>query len=145
MAAIQLPNDFKDLLRSFKSAGAKYMVIGGYAVILHEYVRSTGDLDIWMASDVKNAGKVAAAVKNFGFGDAAAELFTEPSTVVRMGVRPIRIKILTAISGVGFEECFDRSLVMDFDGVPAPVIGLGDLKRNKRASGRLKDLAELES
>jgi hypothetical protein len=120
------------------------MVIGGYAVIVHGYVRTTGDLDIWVATTGENADRIVLALKEFGFMKASPELFREPNAVVRMGVRPLRIELLTGISGVEFDECYPRREVMDFDGLPVPVICLEDLKANKRASGRYKDLADLD-
>lgn len=144
MATIPLPKDFSYLLRLLNSNGVEYMVIGGYAVIVYGYVRTTGDLDIWVANTGENADRIVLALREFGFMKASAELFRKTNAIIRMGVRPLRIELLTGISGVEFGDCYTRREVMDFGGVPVPVICLEDLKRNKRASGRHKDLADLE-
>jgi hypothetical protein len=120
------------------------MVIGGYAVIVYGYVRTTGDLDIWVARTEENAGRIVLALREFGFTMASADVFREANAVIRMGVRPLRIELLTGISGVEFDDCYPRREVMDFEGLPVPLICLADLKTNKRASGRLKDLADLD-
>lgn len=102
------------------------------------------DIDIWISRDPENAARVASALRDFGFFQASAETFLEPDTVVRMGVPPMRIEILTTISGLVFADCFPRRAVIEIAGVPVHLIDFQDLKTNKRASGRLKDLADLE-
>jgi hypothetical protein len=106
--------------------------------------RSTGDMDIWIARDAENALKVASVLRDFGFGAATPEMLSAPDQIIRMGVPPLRLEILTSISGVDFEECYARRELTEVEGILVPVIGLDDLKRNKLASGRLKDLADLE-
>jgi hypothetical protein len=126
------------------SSHAKYLVIGGYAVNHYGYNRPTGDLDIWVGHEPENANKVSEAVREFGFADLDAKVFAQPNKVVRMGVPPIRLEIMTTISGVEFDACHARRQTIHFDDVDVPVIGLDDLKQNKRAVGRHKDLADLE-
>jgi hypothetical protein len=84
-------------------------------VSYYGYLRATGDLDIWVAIDPANAARVAGVLNEFGFSQAGAEAFLNPSTIVRMGVPPLRIEILTSTSGVAFSECFDRRLVTEID------------------------------
>ncbi len=146
MALKPLPQDFKEFLKLLNSHHVEYLVIGGYAVSYHGYPRPTGDLDVWIALDMANAERVRSAVAEFGFHGAglSAELFLKPRCVVRMGVQPVRIEILNSISGAVFAECFARRVSAELDGVIVNVISLDDLKRNKKASGRLKDLADLE-
>jgi hypothetical protein len=108
------------------------------------YSRSTGDLDIWISCNIDNAALVAGALRQFGFTQAEAEPLSHPNRILRMGVQPLRLKILTSISGVEFDDCYARRELVDMDGHSVPVIHLDDLKRNKRASGRAKDLADLE-
>jgi len=124
----------------------EYLLIGGYAIGYHGYPRATADMDIWVAAHPRNAGKVVAALKEFGFDvpDLSADLFLQPHRIVRMGVPPIRIELLTTISGVEFDECFGERVVDEIDGVPVNLISLRHLKTNKQASGRHKDLADLE-
>jgi hypothetical protein len=145
MGMIQLPSDFSDFLRLLNSREADYLIIGGYAVNYHGYSRSTGDLDIWVGCEVANAEKVASALRDFGFPDAKAAMFSTPNQVVRMGVPPLRLELLTTISGVEFRECFAVRELADIGDITIPILRLDDLKRNKRAAARLKDLADLEA
>jgi hypothetical protein len=91
-----------------------------------------------------NSSKVASVLRDFGFSAATPEMLSEPDQIIRMGVPPLRLEILTSISGVDFEECYARRELAEIEGILVPVIRLEDLKRNKRASGRFKDLADLD-
>jgi len=144
MATIQLPPDFREFLKLLNSSRVEYLVIGGYAVNFYGFARATADLDIWIAMAPENAQRVAKAVRDFGFQQASEGTFLEPRKVIRMGVPPVRIEIITSISGVEFSECYSRRIDAELDGIPVQLIGLEDLKANKRASGRLKDLLDLE-
>ena len=144
MATIQLPPDFKEFLRLLNSIEVEYLVIGGYAVNYYGYPRATGDLDIWIGIAPGNAERAAIAVREFGFAQAETGIFLEPGKVIRMGVPPVRLEILTTISGVEFAECYARRREAELDGVPIHLIALDDLRRNKEASGRLKDRLDLE-
>jgi hypothetical protein len=146
MAIHPLPPDFKEFLQLFNAHHVRYLLIGGYAVGYHGYVRATVDMDVWVASDVENATNAVAALKEFGFDVPALsiDLFLQPGHIVRMGVPPLRLEILTNISGVNFDECYAERVVANIDGVDVPLISLRHLKANKQASGRLKDLTDLE-
>lgn len=120
------------------------MLVGGFAVNFHGYSRSTGDMDIWVGADAENAVRVARALQEFGFPQATPAMFSTPDQVVRMGAPPLRLEILTTISGVEFRECFPGCEWAQVEGIAVPVLRLKDLIRNKRAAGRLKDLADLE-
>ena len=146
MATPILPPDFKDFLRSLAETGVEYVLVGGYAVGYHGYVRATADLDVWVARSPENARRVVAALKRFGMDvpGLSEELFLEEANVVRMGVPPFRIEILTSVSGVDFRDCYRDRIETVLDGVPVAVIDLPHLKANKRASGRAKDLADLD-
>lgn len=143
---MQLTKDFVDLLRLLNAHGARYMVIGGYAVGLHGYPRGTKDLDIWIANDRGNAERVAAALGQFAFPTTGVdpELFLTPKAMVRMFPPPNTIEVLTHISGVEFEDCHPRRVVVQHEDVEIPFISKQDLMVNKRASGRLQDLLDLE-
>lgn len=143
---VELPPDFKEFLSLLNSHGVEYLLIGGYAVGYHGYPRATGDLDIWVARAPGNADRIVAALRAFGFDvpQLSPSLFLQDKGMVRMGAPPIRIEILTVISGVRFDECYAERLVDIIDGVEVPLISLDRLKANKRASGRLKDLSDLE-
>jgi len=147
MATIQLPPDFKEFLQLLNEKQVEYLLIGGYAVAYYGHPRATGDIDVWIATNPENASKLLAALKAFGFGEtgASAKLLMETDRVIRMGMPPIRIEIQTSVSGVEFEECYNRKVVATLDGIPVNMISREDLKRNKRAAGRNKDLSDLEN
>lgn len=126
------------------SHGVEYLLIGGYAVNFHGYPRATADMDIWIALNPDNAERAADALREFGFHAATGDLFAQPDKIIRMGVPPLRIEVLTSISGVEFSECFARRVTPELDGVTAHIISIEDLRVNKLSSGRLKDLADLE-
>lgn len=142
-----LPPDFKEFLSLLKSKNIQYLLIGGYAVGYHGYPRATNDMDIWIAIDQKNAELMVLALKEFGFDtpQLSENIFLKKNSIVRMGIAPMRIEILTTISGVDFEECFQQKVVDEIDGIEINIIGLNQLKINKKASGRHKDLDDFEN
>ncbi|MGH9258046.1 MAG: nucleotidyltransferase [Vicinamibacterales bacterium] len=146
MAPSVLPPDFSAFLKSLNAHGVSFLVIGGYAVGYHGYPRATADIDIWIPRDSETAGRVVAAIRDFGFDvpELVPDLFVRPDQVIRLGVPPVRIELLTSIAGVEFDECLGRAVQTTLDDVPVQMIGLEDLKRNKRAAGRHQDLADLE-
>lgn len=146
MATIQLPNDFKEFLRLLNSHQVEYLLIGGYAVSYHGHPRTTADMDIWIAIQKENAEKMVTVLKEFGFDapQLTADLFLKQNQIIRMGNPPMRIELLTTISGVRFEECYSERTVDVIDDVEVQIINLEHLKRNKQASGRQKDLDDLE-
>ena len=143
---LQLPDDFKEFLKLLTSHQVKYLLIGGFAVGYHGYPRATNDIDIWVAISKENATRLVAAVKEFGFSvpELSDDLFLQGQKIVRMGAPPMRIELLTSISGVEFEECFEDRIEDTIDGVFVNLINLPHLKANKLASGRYKDLNDLE-
>ena len=143
---LRLPEDFSAFLRLLDAKGVEYLLIGGYAVGYHGYPRATKDLDLWVARTPENAARLVTALREFGFNapDLAPDLFLAEGRIVRMGMPPLRIEIATTISGVEFADCWAARVEADFDGVPVKIIGREHLKRNKRASGRHQDLADLE-
>jgi hypothetical protein len=147
MATIHLPPDFKEFLKLLSAHQIKYLLIGGYAVGYYGYPRATADMDIWIAMNPQNAGEVVIALKEFGFNtpDLSVEVFLKPNQIIRMGMPPVRIEILTTISGVSFEECYPERVVDELDGVEVYLISLRHLKINKKAFGRHKDLDDLEN
>lgn len=144
---IELPQDFKEFLRLLNSKQVRYLLIGGYAVGYHGYPRATNDMDVWIAVEPVNAEKLVSALDEFGFQqpDLTEQLFLEHDKVIRMGVAPMRIEILTSISGIEFDESYQECILDNIDGVPVRIISLKDLKTNKLASGRYKDLDDLEN
>jgi hypothetical protein len=124
----------------------KYLLIGGYAVSYHGYLRATADMDLWIAIEPQNAEKLVTVLREFGFGvpELTPDLFLNKDKVIRMGLPPLRIEILTTISGVDFDECYSERIVGIIDGVEVNIISLKHLKINKKASGRYKDFDDLE-
>lgn len=141
-----LPEDFSAFLRLLGENRVEYLLVGGYAVGHHGYPRVTGDIDVWVRPTPENAARVVEALVAFGFGVDVlrAELFTGSDSIVRMGVPPNRIEILTSLSGVTFGPCWEGRVNDTLDGVPVHILSLSDLKTNKRASGRAKDQADLD-
>ena len=143
---IKLPNDFKEFLKLLTKHNVKYLLIGGYAVSYYGYPRATQDLDIWIAIHPQNAKCVVMALHEFGFDlpDLTLDLFLAQKSIVRMGLPPMRIELMTTISGVDFDACYNRRNKTEIDGVMINIIDLPDLRLNKQASGRHKDLDDLE-
>ena len=147
MGTSLLPADFKDFLKLLNSKQVEYLLIGGYAVGYYGYSRATADIDIWIAINPTNAERVTQAIHEFfGFRveGATPELFLQENKIARLGVPPFRIEVLTSISGVSFEECYADRTVDTLDEVQVNLISLKHLRLNKQASGRLKDLNDLE-
>jgi predicted nucleotidyltransferase len=147
MAKPRFPVDFRELLKLLNSKRVRYLLIGGYAVTIHGYPRSTVDIDIWISRDRRNAEKIVEVLDVFGFGGTGLTpgLFEAEDRIVRMGIPPHRIEFLTHIDGVEFEPCYANKDRRKIDGIQVDIISLDDLKKNKRASGRNKDLADLDN
>ena len=143
---IELPPDFKEFLRLLNCHNADYLVIGDFAVGFHGYPRSTSDIDIWISKTPENVIRVVAAIREFGFDtpNLTPELFLQQRKIVRMGHPPVRIEVMNEIDGVTFDECRVDRVKTEFDGIPVNIIGLADLRRNKTASARPKDLDDLQ-
>jgi len=144
--AQELAQDFKEFLNLLRANQVEYLLIGAYAVGYHGYPRATQDLDVWIASNPENATRLVATLHEFGFGmaEVTPEFVLRPNNIIRMGEEPVRIEILNWASGVDFDECYRERVVDEIDGVEVSLIGLSQLKKNKKASGRFKDLADLE-
>lgn len=143
----QLPRDFKEFLKLLNEHSVEYLVVGGYAVSFHGYPRPTGDIDIWIAVNKANANRMVEVLRQFGFAlpNLSPQLFLDTTNMVRMGMPPVRIEILNEISGVKFDDCYARRETTKVDDTLIDIIALDDLKRNKAASGRFKDLNDLEN
>ena len=143
MDTIQLPQDFKEFLKLFNLKKVEYLVIGGYAVGYYGYPRPTGDLDIWISNAPDNAERAREALEEFGF-TCPIDVLLNDNEVARMGIPPFRIEVLTTIDGVSFSECYSERVTADVSGVEMSLISLPRLKENKKASGRSKDVTDLE-
>ena len=139
--------DFKEFLQSLNDNQVRYLVAGGYAVALYGYPRYTKDLDIWIELDPENAERIIVALEQFGFAslELTAADFLDPGTVIQLGHPPNRIDLLTTLTGVEFESCFESRTVIHIDDVAVNFIDLDDLRRNKEAVGRPQDLADLDN
>lgn len=138
--------DFRDLLAEFNAQGVEYLIVGAHALAVHGHVRATKDLDVWVRPDAENARRVIKALKEFGspLHDLTEADLTDPGTVFQIGMPPLCIDLITAIDGVNFDESWSERLVTRFADVPVAVLSREHLIRNKRASGRTQDLADLE-
>jgi len=144
---LTLHKDFADFLRQLNAHNVRYLVVGGYAVAVHGFPRYTGDLDIFVDATPDNATALVAAYRAFGFDppELKPELFTTPGNVVRLGVEPVRLEVLTSISGVAFPDAYPRRIEVSTDGLLVPFISYDDLLNNKSATGRTKDRADVEA
>jgi len=146
MATTIIPRDFREFLKLLEEEKVEYLLIGGYAVGYYGYPRATADMDVWIAVNPVNAEKVVQALKRFGMitPDVTANLFLDKGKIIRVGLPPLRLEIQTEISGVEFASCFARRRRVKVGDLEINLIDLPDLKDNKRASGRHKDLEDLE-
>jgi hypothetical protein len=128
------------------SRGVEYVTLGGYAVAFHGYPRLTGDIDFLIRANTQNAERVVDALKEFGFpgSDELKSALGEPLKVIQLGRPPNRIDLLTSASGINYDEAFADSVLAELDGLGVRFVGLQTLLKNKRASGRAKDLADAE-
>lgn len=146
MPTIQLPTEFSELLKLLNAHEVKYLIVGGYAVAYHGYPRTTGDIDIWIERSAENAQRIYRTLRAFGFDvpTLQPELFAKADRIICMGYPPLRVEILTSVSGVEFAPCYAQRIEDEIGEVTASIIDLECLKKNKRASGRHKDLSDLE-
>lgn len=144
-----MSTDFHDVLIALVNARARFLVVGAHALAAHGVPRVTGDLDIWVEPTAENARRVWLALAEFGAPvhslDVQESDFTRHDIVVQLGVPPFRIDIMTGISGVSFTEAWNGRLEDQMVGVNVPFLGRDEFIRNKRASGRKKDLLDIES
>ena len=142
-----LNQDFKEFIQSLNDNDVRYLVVGGYAVAFHGYPRYTKDIDVWVEMIVGNASRVIKALDQFGFVslELKASDFLMPDQIIQLGYPPRRIDILTTLPGVEFSDCYSSRIITDIDGVPVNFIDLENLKKNKKATGRHQDLADLEN
>lgn len=142
-----LSKDFREFIASLNSNNVRYLVLGAYALAFHGHPRYTKDLDVWIAADPDNVSRVLKALDDFDFGDLgiSAKDLSSSGMVVQLGYPPNRIDILNSPSGVEFHECFASKIEVDLDGLKIPIIDVENLKKNKRAAGRLQDLADVEA
>ena len=144
---MEVQQDYKELLELLNSHKVEYIIVGAYALAHHGVPRYTGDIDIWVRPTADNAARVMVALTEFGVvpNDVDENVFCIPGKVVQLGFAPVRIDLLTAISGLTWEEGISGQDQGEFDGVPVYYIGREQLIKNKRASGRSQDIADVKA
>lgn len=144
---MEMHPDFSELLKLFEAFRVEYVIVGGYALAFHGAPRYTGDLDILVSTDAENAARIMDALGEFGFGESSltATDFTEEGRFVRLGHPPVRVDLLTSISGVSWEEVRAHRVRATLGDTAVNFIGRWEFIVNKRASGRAKDFADIEA
>ena len=141
---MDLNRDYQELLQSFVSHNVRFLVVGGYALAAHGHPRYTKDLDIWVWTDPSNAERIVKSLESFGFdglGLTALD-FQEPDVVVQLGREPLRVDILTFATGLDFVTAYENRIMVSIGNLEVPFVSIGDLRTNKLATGRLRDIAD---
>ena len=143
---MEMQPDFRELLALFNAHHVEYLIVGGYALAFHGAPRFTGDLDLFVNPDTANAQSILAALKAFGFASVGLTLndFERPDQVVQLGVPPVRIDLITSITGVSWDEAWADRIAGRYGDIPVHYIGRDQFIANKRATGRTQDVADLE-
>ena len=144
---MDIRNDFKELLELFNKHKVEYLIVGGYALAFHGAPRFTGDIDLFVQPTGENADRILAALDEFGFGSMrlSKEDFTKPGMVVQLGVPPVRVDIITRVSGVSWEKADAGKVAGSYGEAPVHFISREDFIANKKATGRAKDAADIEA
>jgi len=143
---MNLEEDLREFVELLNALDVRYIVVGAFAVAYHGYPRFTGDIDLFIERSSENAKRIVDVIEQFGFGDLgfSVEDFLEENQVVQLGISPNRIDLLTFLSGVDFDEAWATREHGEIEGLRLPIISRELLKRNKAATGRSQDLADLE-
>ena len=143
---MEMQPDFRELLALFNAHHVEYLIVGGYALAFHGAPRFTGDLDLFVNPDTANAQSILAALKACGFASVGLTLndFERPDQVVQLGVPPVRIDLITSITGVSWDEAWADRIAGRYGDIPVHYIGRDQFIANKRATGRTQDVADLE-
>ncbi|MCL5990666.1 MAG: hypothetical protein M1419_01005 [Bacteroidetes bacterium] len=144
---MRLNQDFKEFVELLNYHKVEYLIIGGYAVAYYGYPRYTGDIDIWVNNSVENSKKMVSVVNNFGFSslNIGEKDFQKKDIVFQLGYPPNRIDILTSVTGLDFNNCYDKRNIYNEGGFEINFIDLENLKVNKKATGRAIDIADIEN
>jgi hypothetical protein len=144
---MEIQSDFRELLALFSARKVEYVIVGAYALAFHGAPRFTGDLDILVNPHPDNAERVVAALEAFGFTSMGLTIsdLSQEDRVIQLGVPPMRIDLITSLSGVSWEQAWENRTVGNFGDVPVNFIGREQFVTNKRATGRKKDLADVEA
>jgi predicted nucleotidyltransferase len=146
-SAIILEQDYRDMISIFIEEKVQFLLVGGYAVGLHGHPRVTKDLDLWVYANFENAPLVVKALEKFGapMQDISVRDFETEGTIFQIGVEPVRIDVITKVTGLKFEKAIQNAKMMKIEDLDIPTISLQDLIKNKKASGRHRDLDDVES
>ena len=144
---MEAQKDFKELLELFNRHKVEYAIVDAYALAFHGCPRYTGDLDVLVKPDSSNAKKIIEAIKEFGFESLGltVEDFSSQKRVIQLGVPPVRIDILTSLTGITWEQVSSNRVKGEYGDIPVYFIGKNELIENKKSLGRHKDLADIES
>jgi len=145
MAQRLLPEDFKEFIDFLNANNVRYLLVGGWAVGLHGYPRATKDIDFLIAVDQENLRKLKKALYEFRAPTIEMAHFKKPGNFFRMGRSPVQIDIITDAAGIDIKECYKRRIIVDVEGTEISVISREDLIKNKRATGRIQDLADAQT
>ena len=142
-----LEKDYRDILQIFIEEKVQFLLIGGYAVGAYGYVRATKDLDLWVLANPENAQLIIKSLVRFGapMNNISVDDFSKEGIIFQIGVEPIRIDISTSIEGITFESAYPNAKTIVVDGLHIPVLSIEDLIKSKKASGRHRDLADVEA
>jgi len=140
-----LNRDLKEFLQLLAKHEVEFMLVGAHAVAVHGFPRNTEDIDFWIRRDKANAVRILAALDEFGFGSLGLSIddLLDENAVIQLGKEPNRIDLLTFLTGVDFDDCIQRKFDAVYEGIPIAVISRDDLLKNKRATGRNKDLGDV--
>lgn len=143
---MKLNKDLREFIELLNSHRVEYVLVGGHAVAYHGYPRYTGDIDFLVRPSEENASRLLAVLKDFGMGalGLTSTDFTSPGQIIQFGYPPNRIDLITKISAVTFDEAWSSRIEINMDGLPVSILSKASLLKNKRASGRAKDLADVE-
>ncbi len=144
---MEVQPDFRELLALFNKHGVEYLIVGGYALAFHGAPRFTGDIDLFVRPDVQNASRVVGALSEFGFGSLGLTTsdFTAAEKIIQLGRPPVRVDLLTSLTGVSWEQAAASRVHGSYGDISVHFIGRNQFIANKRATGRRKDLADIEA
>ena len=143
---MNIHEDFEEFLKLLSEKNVEYVIVGGYAVAFHGYVRLTKDLDILFRNSTDNISRIRSALNGFGFPTESLDdvAFSEEGKIIRMGVSPVMIELINAVSGITFDEIWKNKVAGEYGSITVFYISLKDLLINKKASGRPRDIADYE-
>lgn len=143
---MHIHRDFEEFLQYLNDNEVKYVIVGGYAVAFHGYTRATSDMDLFFENTESNIQKICKALALFGIttNEQSVKDFSDPGSIIRLGIPPVQLEMINLISGLTFTEVWDHRVGGKYGEIPVFYISFADLLKNKKASGRIKDLADFD-